>query len=74
MDNRLSIQYGEYKSKSIFFVSKRKIKKVLRLSITYKNIEVKQYSKVTYLDCILDKTISGELMALKVINKKTLKT
>ena len=30
---------------------------------------MKQYSKVTYLGYILDETMSGESMALKVINK-----
>ena len=32
-------------------------------------MQIRQHSKVTYLGCILDETISGELMALKVINK-----
>ena len=30
---------------------------------------MKQYDKVTYLGCILDNTLSGESMALHVINK-----
>ena len=34
-----------------------------------KNIKIKQYSKVTYLGCILDETLSGESMAIHVINK-----
>ena len=32
-------------------------------------MQIKQHSKVTYLGCILDETMSGESMALKVINK-----
>lgn len=30
--------------------------------------EIKHHSKVTYLGCILDETLSGESMALKVIS------
>ena len=67
VDNRLSIHFGEDKTKSILFASKRKIKKVPRLKISYKN----SYSYlVTYLGCILDETMSRESMTLKVINKK----
>ena len=69
VDNRLSIDFGEDKTKSILFASKRKIKRVPKLKIKYKNIQIKQHSKVTYLGFILDKTLSGESMALKVINK-----
>ena len=63
------IDFSEGKTKSIPFSSKRKIKKVPKLRINYKNIQIKQRSKVTYLDCILDETIWGESMALKTINK-----
>ena len=35
----------------------------------YKEIEVKQHSQVTKLGCVLDEIMSGEPMALKVINK-----
>ena len=54
VDNRLSIHFGEDKNKSILFGSKRKIKKVPKLKINYKNIQIKQHSKVTYLGCKLD--------------------
>ena len=69
VDNRLNIHVGEDKTKSICFASKCKRKKVSDLKINYKNIQIKQHSKVTYLGCILDETMSGESMALKVINK-----
>ena len=36
----------------------------------YNGIKIKQYSKVTYLGCLMDETISGESMALKTIKKK----
>ena len=48
------IDFSEGKTKSILFSSKRKIKKVPKLSINYKNIQIKQNSKAIYLDCILD--------------------
>ena len=69
MDNKLSIHFGEDKTKSILFSSKRKVKKASSLNIQYKDIKIKQYSKVTYLGCILDETLSGESMATHVINK-----
>ena len=69
VDNRLNIHFGEDKTKSILFASKRKIKNIPKLKINYKNIQIKQHSKVKYLGCILDETMSGESMALKVINK-----
>ena len=56
-DNRLSIHFGEDKTKSILFASKRKIKREPKLKIKYKNMQIKQHSKVTYLGCILDETI-----------------
>ena len=40
VDNKLSIHFGEDKAKSIFFASKRKIKKIPKLNITYKNDHV----------------------------------
>ena len=69
VDNKLSIHFGEDETKSILFSSKRKIKKASPLNIQCKDIKIKQYSKVTYLGCILDETLSGESMAIHVINK-----
>ena len=69
VDNRLGIHFGEDKTKSILFASKRKINKVPKLKINYKNIQIKQHSKVTYIGCILDQTMLGGSMALKLINK-----
>ena len=47
VDNRLSIHFGEDKTKSILFTSKRKIKKVPRLNINYKIIQIKHHSNFT---------------------------
>ena len=69
VDNKLSIHFGEDKTKSILFSSKNKAKQADPLNIHYNDIKIKQYSKVTYLGCILDETLSGESMATHVINK-----
>ena len=54
---------------SILFASKSKIKKLQKLEIIYNNIRINQHSRVTYLGCILEETVSGESMAHKVISK-----
>ena len=69
VDNKLSIHFGEDKTKSILFASKRKIKSARKLNVKYKNIKIKQHSQVTYLGCVLDETLYGEPMALKALNK-----
>ena len=69
VDNKLSIHLGEEKTKCILFGSKLKLKNAGKLNIMYNGIEIKQYSKVTYLGCLLEETMSGESMALKTIKK-----
>ena len=69
VNNKLSIHFGDDKTKSILFSSKFKIAKVRKLNLKYGNIQIKQHSKVIYLGCMLDETMSGETMALSVINK-----
>ena len=69
VDNKLSIHFGEDKTKSILFGSKHKIKKSKLLNIQYNDIKIKQYSKAAYFRCIFDETLSGESMAIDVINK-----
>ena len=69
VDNKLSIHFGDDKTKSILFPTKFKKKKVRKLNIKYGDIQIKQHSKVKYLGCMLDETMSGETMALFVINK-----
>ena len=39
------------------------------LNIVYNGIEIKQHAKVKYLGCILNESVSGESMALNVIDK-----
>ena len=69
VDNKLSIHFGEDKTKSILFSTKNRKRKIGTLDIQYGDVQIKQYSKVTYLGCELDENLSGEDMALKVINK-----
>ena len=69
VDNKLSINFGEDKTKPILFANQCKIKNIKKLNIKYQDIEIKQHSQVTYLGCVMDETMSGEHMALKVINK-----
>ena len=68
-DNKLRIHFGKDKTKSILFASKRRTKNIRQLNIKYKDINIKQHSEATYLGCVLDETMSGEPMVLKVINK-----
>ena len=68
VDNKLSIHFGEDKTKSILFASKQRAKNIRQLNIKYKNINIKQHSKVRYFGCVLDKTMSGGPMPSKVIN------
>ena len=46
VDNKLSIHFGDGKTKSILFASKFKIKKVRKLNIKYGNIQIKQHSNL----------------------------
>ena len=69
VDNKLSIHFGKDNTKSILFASKRKIRKLQKLKIIYNNIRIKQHSRVAYLGCILEETMSGESKANKVISK-----
>ena len=69
IDNKLSIHFREDKTKCISFASKQKTKHAGKLEISFNNIEIKQYSSLTYLGCILDNTLSGEAIATKTIIK-----
>ena len=68
-DTCLTFQDEKSNTKSILFGTKLNIKRAESLNIVYGNVKIKQYTKVTYLGCILDKSLSGESMALHVLNK-----
>ena len=69
VDNKLSIHFEHDKTESILFASKQRAKNICKLNIRYKEINIKQQAQVTYLGCVLDKSMSGEPMALKAVNK-----
>ena len=60
--NKLSIHFGEDKTKFILFSPKHKSKSIGQINISYKNIKIKQYSKVIYLRCVLDEYLTGEFI------------
>ncbi len=69
VDNKLSIHFGEDKTKSILFGTKGKIKRLQELDIKHGNIKIKQHPQVTYLGCVLDSSLTGESMALHALKK-----
>ena len=64
------MHFGQDKIKSILFGTKHKLRSAKALNIVYNGTEIKQYSKAKYLVCILDQSLSGESMALNLIDKK----
>ena len=48
VDNKLSIHFGEDKTKSILFAPLNKCKKLRKLNISYGSLKIKQYSEVTF--------------------------
>ena len=68
IDNKLSIHFGEEKTKSILFGTKQLLHKAKSLNIRNGDTEIKQHTKVTYLGCILDNDLSGESMVTKVLS------
>ena len=51
VDNKLSIHFGEDKTRSILFSTKNRKREIGTLDIQYGDVKIKQYSKVTYLGC-----------------------
>ena len=64
-----STHFEQGKTKSILFGGKHKLRNAKSFNIVYNGIEIKQHSKVKYLGCILGESLSGETMALNVIDK-----
>ena len=65
IDNKLSVHFGEEKTKSILFVTKWQLKNQRYLVPRYGDIEIKQHSKVSHKGCILDNDLSGVSMGHK---------
>ena len=60
VDNKLSIHLGGDKTKSILFASKRRAKNIRKLNVRCKKINIKQQAQVTYVECVLGESMSGE--------------
>ena len=69
----LSMHFSEDKTKSILFASTFKRKNIKKLQIKYGDMQIKQHSKVKYLGCLLDETMSGETVVLSIVNKINIK-
>ena len=69
LDNKLSIHFGEDKTKTILFSPKNLIKSSDPIVVKRHSVTLTQFSNVEYLGCILDSNLSGEDMALKVLKK-----
>ena len=70
VDNNFSVYFSQEKTKSILFGTKHKIRNAKALNIVCKGTAVQQYEKVKYPGCILDQSLSGEPMALNVIDNR----
>ena len=57
VDNKLSIHFGEGKTKYVLFGTKHRLNKVSSPGIRYGEIHIKQYHTLTYLGCSLDETV-----------------
>ena len=60
--NKLSVHLCQDKTKSILIGTKHILRNIKTLNIVCYGIEIKQYKKVKYLECVLDQTLSGESM------------
>ena len=69
VDNKLSIHFGQDKTKSIVFGTARKLKNLPELNIKHGDIKIEQHSQVVYLGCTLNNTLSGDAMAIKALKK-----
>ena len=66
IDNKLSIHFGEDKTKSILFTRGKTPEK---LNISFQDHSIRQYNCVEYLGCFLDYNLNGEIMARKILKK-----
>ena len=68
--NKLSICFGDDKTKSMLFVAKHKLRKAGKLKLpTHQGTVFQQNSQITYLGCIVDETISRKPRSYKTTNK-----
>ena len=63
VDKKLSIDFGENKTKSIFLAP------LSKLNISYGSLKIKKYAEVIFLGCMLDESLTVESLALNVVSK-----
>ena len=66
IDNKLSIHFGEDKTKAILFTRN---KTEAKLNICFQDHSIKQYNSVEYLGCLLDNNLCGESMTRRALKK-----
>ena len=66
IDSKLSIHFGEDKTKSILFSKTRDLKEI---NISFGGHSIKQHKTAEYLGCQLDSKLRREAMASKVLKK-----
>ena len=66
VDNKLSIHFGDDKTKSILFSGKNRPSDD-KLKISRGSIEVSQHKEINYLGWLFDEKCTGASMALRVI-------
>ena len=64
VENKLTIHFGEDKTKFIIFERNGKITNVRKLIVIFKKIKIKQRSQTRCVGCVLDDTLSVEPMVL----------
>ena len=69
VDKKLNVHFGEDKTKSILFSPKHRSKSIGQIDISYKDVKIKQYSKMTYLGCVLGERLTKESMTIQVCTK-----
>ena len=57
INNKLSLHFSEDKAKSFLFSPKHRSKSIGQVDISYKDVRIKEYSKVTYLGSVLDECL-----------------
>ena len=68
IDNKLSIHFGEDKTKSILFSKTRGLREI-KINISFTRHSIKQHETVQCLGCQPDSKLSGKAMVSKVLKK-----
>ena len=64
--NKLSIHFGDDKTKTIFF---SQMKSPQKLNISYRDYSLTQHNTAEHLGCYLDSNLSGESLARRLLKK-----